>query len=122
MTRRFVQVLLFMIALQFIWGAISAYCTHESGHAAQHFGHHQHQADASEQIASIEPGGAAGTKKVGSLHTHCPSCSHAVSTPAILEQTTLHSVVTDSHTVASDAVFTSLVLSPPERPQWRIAA
>lgn len=122
MTRRFVQVLLLMIALQFSWSAISAYCTHESGLAAQHLGHHQHKADATEQIASIEPTGAAGSKKVGSLHSHCPSCSHAASTPAILEQTTLYVVAIDSHTVASDAAFTSLILSPPERPQWRIAA
>jgi hypothetical protein len=111
-----------MIALQFSWSAISAYCTHESGLAAQHLGHHQHQVDASEQIVLIEPGGASGSKKVGSLHSHCPSCSHAASTPAIPEQTTLDVVTTDFHTVASDTVFTSLILSPPERPQWRVAA
>jgi len=111
-----------MLALQFSWSAISAYCMHESGLAAQHLGHHQHKLDAGEQIVSIEPGGSAGSKKVGSPHTHCSSCSHAVSTAAALEQAAVGLVATDAHPVANDAVFTSLVLSPPERPQWRAVA
>jgi hypothetical protein len=48
MVRRLVYIIAAIIALQFSWTAVSAYCTHETGKAAQHFGHHQHVEDGDE--------------------------------------------------------------------------
>jgi hypothetical protein len=119
MTRRLVQVLLLMFALQFSWSAVSAYCIQETGLVAQHSGHHQHQADRGDGVVSIEPGNATGSKKVVSAHSHCSSCNQAISTPAALEQAMPVRVANRVFPVANDAAFTSLSLSRPERPQWR---
>lgn len=36
-------LLLVFLPLQFTWSVAAAYCQHEAGQAAQHFGHHDHQ-------------------------------------------------------------------------------
>lgn len=42
--RRWVSIfLLVFLPLQFTWSVAAAYCQHEAGRAAQHFGHHDHQ-------------------------------------------------------------------------------
>eukprot|EP01041_Mallomonas_annulata_P024886 gene24886-45794_t len=40
-------LLLAILPLQFAWGAATGYCRHEAGTGATHFGHHEHQANAS---------------------------------------------------------------------------
>lgn len=41
--RRVLAILLvFMMALQSVWGAAEPYCQHEQGLAAHHIGHHMH--------------------------------------------------------------------------------
>lgn len=124
MTRRIVTCLLLMLAFQFTWSAISAYCMHESGVAAQHLGHHQHKDDnhasADEaQFADAGDSGQAAKKK--SAHSHCASCVHAVLAPAALAPATLL-MLADDAPVVTDIVFDSVVQLPPERPQWHSAA
>lgn len=42
--RRWLAVLLLvLLPLQFTWAAAAAYCQHETGAAAKHFGHHDHK-------------------------------------------------------------------------------
>jgi hypothetical protein len=108
MTRRILSCLLLMLAFQFTWSAISAYCMHESGVAAQHLGHHQHKPESGDQpayekLAAADDGKQPSTKKTA--HSHCSSCVHAVLAPA----------------VGSDVKFNSIIQIPPERPQWRSA-
>ena len=45
--RRVIFVLLLLILpIQFSWSAASGYCRHETGVAAEHFGHHEHRHNA----------------------------------------------------------------------------
>lgn len=123
MTRRILSCLLLMLAFQFTWSAISAYCMHESGVAAQHLGHHQHEQEtgdqlAYEKLAAADDGKPASTKKTA--HSHCSSCVHAVLAPAAVAPAhylRLASVVP----VGSDVKFNSIIQLPPERPQWHSA-
>ena len=50
MRRWLATLLLVLLPFQFSWAAVGGYCQHETGAAAKHFGHHnhQHQADAGE--------------------------------------------------------------------------
>lgn len=43
MRRLFTILLLALLPLQFSWAAVGVYCWHETGEAARHFGHHDHQ-------------------------------------------------------------------------------
>ena len=43
MRRLIIIFMLVMLPLQVSWAAIAAYCNHETGAAAQHLGHHEHQ-------------------------------------------------------------------------------
>lgn len=42
MRRWFSILLLVLLPIQFSWAAAAAYCEHESGARADHFGHHEH--------------------------------------------------------------------------------
>ncbi|MBU0601652.1 MAG: hypothetical protein KKD25_04520 [Gammaproteobacteria bacterium] len=42
--RRWLSILLLVfLPFQFTWAAAAGYCQHETGAAAQHFGHHDHK-------------------------------------------------------------------------------
>ncbi len=123
MTRRFFTCLLLMLAFQFSWSAISAYCMHESGVAAQHLGHHQHKPVADDQsgyekLASSDDGKPASTKKAA--HSHCASCVHAALAPAAAAPTH-YLFLASVAPVGRDVEFDSIIQVPPERPQWRSA-
>lgn len=53
MARRTIYMMLMIVAVQFGWSAVSAYCMHETGRAAHHLGHHLHSAG-SDDVASGE--------------------------------------------------------------------
>jgi len=124
MTRRFLSCLLLLLAFQFTWTAISAYCTHESGVAAQHLGHHQHRPDpdaqeSSEQLAADSDGTSPTSKKMA--HTHCASCAHAALALSAFEPAVYRSLASVAPAFIVPA-FSSVVQTPPERPQWRATA
>lgn len=119
MARRLVYIVLAIIALQLSWVAMSAYCAHETGSAAQHFGHHQHVENTDEVPLSLKDKPASAKKFAA--HTHCSSCSHAVLAIGVLD-TMAHPF---SARLAPDSVvveFSSIASTPPERPQWTTAA
>jgi hypothetical protein len=119
MVRRLVYIFAAIIALQFSWTAVSAYCTHETGRAAQHFGHHQHVEDGDEvPVASKD---APSVVKKFAVHAHCASCHHA--TVAIgTWHAPLYLHWTSAAPIADVLPLTSIYTSPPERPQWDSAA
>ena len=48
--KRFLLIfLLIMLPLQMSWAAVTGYCQHEEGKAAQHLGHHEHKHQASDE-------------------------------------------------------------------------
>lgn len=43
MKKLLVFLLVVILPFQFAWAGVGVYCQHETGQAAQHFGHHDHQ-------------------------------------------------------------------------------
>lgn len=78
--RLLILFLVLVLPLQFAWAGAAAYCQHESGSAAKHFGHHEHQ----------HHGGNADTSKLGKpqfagADADCQTCQFAAaqSVPAL---------------------------------------
>lgn len=99
--------------LQLSWAAVSAYCEHESGAAANHVGHHEHRHKGDEPDA--------GSKAV--THLDCGFC-HIAGVVAL-----------PSGGPSSPAVAMALAMAPPplgrlvsrypaepERPKWALPA
>lgn len=113
MRRWFIILLLTLLPLQLSWAAVSTYCQHETGAAAQHFGHHEHQHHADEKAKDDT-----GTKTLGAVDADCPSC-HAGCATALHASTALPMVYSaaDVHT-RERVLFSSPHPSLPERPNW----
>lgn len=113
--RRCLIVLLFvLVPLQLSWAAVSAYCQHETGSAAQHVGHHQHQhqADTDEADRSLP------TKTAG-MDADCGAC-HAGSASAIFGSVRLPALGVPSGARIGHQIRNSSSPPPslPERPNW----
>ena len=109
-----------VIALQFGWAAITAYCMHESGKASVHFGHHEHLDGTDELVVSSTDQGGTVKKTVG--HVHCSIFSYGALSPDFGVATVMHPLLgcgAPSTTVVS---LSSSYTIPPERPQWPTAA
>lgn len=65
----FLICVLIMLPLQIPWAAIGSYCEHESGQAAQHLAHHDHQHEKSE-------GEQPTNGKLGISDSDCDYCHH----------------------------------------------
>jgi hypothetical protein len=110
--RRFVLFLVVvLLPLQFAWGAVTAYCEHETGAASTHFGHHEHVHKAGQ--------GKQADAKGGAQDNDCGTC-HAAGLPVLL--TTSAGALANFVGQAPDLVLvehpTSPALERPERPQW----
>lgn len=113
MRRLFAIFLLVFLPLQLSWAAMGVYCQHETGAAAQHFGHHDHQhnADAS-QSDQADP------KTSGGIDNDCGTC-HAGCCAAVFGESRISASAYASAVV--DDYRHSLNTSPhypPERPNW----
>ncbi|MFZ6754082.1 hypothetical protein ACO0KY_12000 [Undibacterium sp. Dicai25W] len=106
------------MAFQFIWNAASAYCEHETGKPAQHFGHHAHKMDADESFSISKADPKPATKSIP--HMHCSLCAHGI---VFLDEPSVHAFGTlllGYAAVATDPGLPSTYKSPPERPQWSL--
>lgn len=112
--RRWLSILLLVfLPLQFSWAAVGVYCQHETGSAAKHVGHHdhQHKADASHDDK-------ADPKASGGIDNDCGAC-HAGCAAAIFGEIQISAPSYASAVV--DAYRHSQNTSPhyqPERPNW----
>lgn len=117
MRRILIVFMLFLLPLQVSWGAIATYCKHETGVAAKHIGHHEHQHHAqngqSDQKNSptIKFDGDCGFCQFGSIGM--------MIMPVLTVAKTLPRAITPFH--ISD-VLSSYRPDRPERPKWVRAA
>lgn len=88
---------------------------HESGNAAQHVGHHQHQHVVADDDMGNQP---KSTEFQTAFHADCVSCTAVLTLAILLESTTISdtSVTHDDHHRPSKIPTPYLAL--PERPQW----
>ena len=113
----FMIFLLVLMPLQLSWAAMASYCQHESGAAAKHFGHHEHQHKVVDgKDASPDP------IKYGTGDPDCAAC-HAGCASALTDSFTFPLVADSS---VGTANYRARLTSPPferlERPQWRALA
>jgi len=111
MRRIFIFALLLLLSVQVSWAAVSNYCEHENGAAAQHIGHHEHEhhdADKKSKVASFTV-----------ADDDCASCQFAGLGLMPLSVLTLSFdiVLSDPVFVASD-FLSSVNTERPERPKW----
>lgn len=117
MARKIFHMFMLVVAFQLSWNVITSYCMHETGKAANHLGHHQHESTVDE-LAAAAKDKPDSSKKVSVHDAHCVSCAHiALAAP---DMTELPFGATDAEhllvrTVTAPA---SAFSSPPERPQW----
>lgn len=112
--RRWLTIfLLLLLPMQLSWAVGTAYCKHETGAAAQHFGHHEHQHKANADDNA--------QKSKATVDADCSTC-HAGCVTAIFDATSLPAML-----MAVDMYFghqfhfSSRPLSLPERPNWVLA-
>ncbi|WP_395400918.1 hypothetical protein ACHMW6_25200 [Pseudoduganella sp. UC29_106] len=119
MVRRLLFAVLTAFLLQISWGMVASYCTHETGKAANHFGHHQHQHKVTPQD-SAESGTSLAKK--GAPHTDCASCAHISFAIIGVSPAAAQLTVSGFAPPERDTSLDSLAQTPPERPQWHAAA
>ena len=117
MRRWFAILMLALLPLQFSWAAVAAYCGHESGDAAQHMGHHEHQHADEADAHKLGPQGGEMTSAGSDF-----DCGHChVSWVTILEP--LRELPTRTlaphPAMSAEGIVRTLPQSPPDRPQWR---
>ena len=109
MKRLLLVLTLLMLPLQFTWAAVNVYCQHETGAAAQHYGHHDHK--------HTQPAGKDdGTP--GKVHTDCGDC-HLAHSCAAVPAVSMPAFVCDGMAVDLQPVIPlSDFPDGPERPKW----
>lgn len=115
--RRFILFVLTIFMLQLSWTAVAAYCEHETGRAAQHFGHHSSDADLHQASSDKHDKPAEGVKK-SAAHSHCPSCAHFTLSMDGLPTAIAALLPSRAAPLATSAEFSSSYTARPERPQW----
>jgi len=110
MHRVVLLLLAVLLPLQFAWGAVTSYCGHESGAAAQHFGHHEH---AHEDATPVD------TEAALPADNDCWTC-HSTALPAITCGGSALPQVAAAHVLCAQAGLQRPSVAPeaPERPQW----
>lgn len=116
--RRFLMIfLLVLMPLQLSWAAMASYCQHESGVAAKHVGHHEHQ----HKAQSDQPDEGK-TKSLGTIDGDCGFCHASCATiVSALPNIPPLSIATVSFGWPPDSLV-SAILSRPERPNWAALA
>lgn len=117
--RRWICIVLLLVApLQLSWGAVSAYCQHESGAAAKHVGHHDHQHDGG---SGTEPSDGDPARS-GGIDPDCAGC-HMCCAPVLLASVRVNAIP-NGHADLKDVsgLPSSAAFPPPYRPQWRLPA
>lgn len=112
-----VLIMLVLLPIQFVWGAATGYCQHETRTADTHFGHHVHEHQAKPATGSKDL--AKADRSIGGDHPDCPSC-HLTSVSAVLDQVpAMEGSHADPLAVADEHSHPSFLRHRIERPNWR---
>ena len=115
MIKRIVVFLLLVVPLQLAWGAVSAYCEHETEATTDHFGHHVHKHEQESSTIPIEP---SDNTKTGSFDLDCGVC-HAACSVALCGGVADLSFTSSSLALTPAPSFhLTYFSSKPERPKW----
>lgn len=113
MRRWLLIFLVVFLPMQLSWAAVANYCQHETGAAAQHFGHHEHQ-----HKVDAKRTDTGNPKAAGAIDADCGMC-HASSATAIFETVSFSLLAVSLDTdCAFSLIFSSRPPTLPERPNW----
>ena len=121
----FCVLLLTLLPLQFSWGAVAGYCTHESSPQAKHLGHHQHQhgdTPVDSPVGAADDADAPSQRDDGrasaSVDPDCGHC-HDLGVGVLMPLVTMHGLLTArGDAPRSVGVLMLRTTAPPDRPQW----
>ncbi|MCU6434626.1 hypothetical protein LPB67_12675 [Undibacterium sp. Jales W-56] len=71
MLKKFVLMLILAFTIQLGWAVANTYCMHETGKASQHFGHHDHQHEATPETQQSSK------SKISANDIDCDFCHHS---------------------------------------------
>ena len=118
MVKKIAFLLSLCILLQLSWTVVSAYCQHESGRSAQHFGHHAHQhqdantdADADSKLSQSTPANSA-------AHADCAACPHGSWLSHVPDPQYLAGLMMQMKIAAPPAQTAQIDSEQPDRPNW----
>lgn len=114
MLRRFVLLLMIsVLPFQMAWAMAGAYCEHESGKAAQHFGHHDHVHTAPTDSGSSD------TKAKLKLDLDCSFHSHAAFQGVTTDGVSMSAVMNGAvQNATASFLHPHTVFDRPEKPNW----
>ncbi len=121
LARRFLYLLLTVLALQLSWGVVTVDGGHETGRASQHFGHHSSKPDDGDRTSEAGDKSSKPASKA-LTHSHCASCAHATlsfDVPSIVASLPRSQRVSP---LFVSSRYASYLSARPERPQWIFAA
>jgi hypothetical protein len=138
MISRLLSIAMFLLLpLQVTWAAISPYCQHEVGLAAQHLGHHEHNHDHSDQylvgensqdqtaidqVLVQENGSSDANIKSATvndgLDSDCGTCHSSCATAILGREAKADVVSVPTNANHSDARASNSDKGRPERPNW----
>lgn len=107
-------LLLLVLPVQSAWAAVDSFCKHETGAAAEHLGHHdhQHKYEGTEPAATDSSSGSTGAN---ADYDHCHGGTSSVLSATL--SVTAHRAATPSSHSLGDLLPPPLA-DRPERPQW----
>ena len=115
MIKRLIVFLLLVVPLQLAWGAVSAYCEHETEATTDHFGHHVHKHEQHSSTNTIDP---RDDTQAGNFDMDCGVCHAACSVALCGEVATLSFSASDFALTPAPSFHLTLFSSKPERPKW----
>jgi len=111
--RRFViTLMLLVVPLQATWAVAAAYCQHENGAPAQHFGHHDHQhhTQADDKTSS---------NPLLAVDADCSSCHLSGISLLPMFAYLAPTMLVETESPPSSSTFIAVLASErPERPKW----
>lgn len=114
--RRLIAIfLLVLLSIQSTWTLAAAYCQHETGVAAQHFGHHEHKHQAGDNAKDTKG-------PLSSIDSDCAAC-HASCIAGLISFAATQPIVGGvADHIWSPQFLTSPPGDQPERPNWFASA
>ena len=115
MRRLLIMLMLFALPLQISWAVVATYCQHENEVTSQHFGHHEHEHEQAKTDEEPKENSIA-------LHTDCLTCHGLAAAILMPVADGLPFASLPKLYIANSYQLESVSPSPPEKPNWALAA
>ena len=112
MKRLLLTFLLLILPFQISWAVVAPYCQHEKAPLVQHFGHHEHEHQSSQEVDG---------DGIAEVHSDCEFC-HLSMSSMLVQLAQLASSPSIAYIESPPVVYRSYIANGPERPKLLAAA